>query len=55
MGDRTLEVARDFKFYMTCKMNNPVFSPEISAKVLLLNFVVTEEGLMDQMLNIVVS
>jgi hypothetical protein len=32
MGDKTLEVARDFKFYMTCKMNNPVFSPEVKKK-----------------------
>ena len=40
---------------MTTKLSKPHYSPEVCVKVTMLNFMVTEEGLMDQMLNIVVT
>ena len=33
LGDKTLTVARDFVLYMTCKLSNPVFSPEVGSKM----------------------
>jgi len=40
---------------MTTKLSNPHYSPETTVQVTLLNFMVTSEGLEDQMLNIVVK
>jgi len=54
LGDENIEYARDFRFYVTTKLSRPHFSPEVCVKVTMLNFMVTEEGLKDQMLNIVV-
>ena len=40
---------------MTTKHANPHFLPEISVKVMLINFMVTFEGLKDQLLGDVVK
>lgn len=40
---------------MTTKLPKPHYPPEICIKVTLLNFEVTQEGLEDQMLNIIIS
>jgi dynein heavy chain, axonemal len=45
----------DFKFYITTKMSRPHYQPEICVKVTMLNFMVTQEGLYDQMLSIIVK
>lgn len=55
LGDEQIEYSKDFRFYVTTKLSKPHFSPEICVKVTMLNFMVTEEGLQDQMLNIVVT
>ena len=55
IGDEQIEYSRDFKFYVTTKLSKPHFSPEVCVKVTMLNFQVTEVGLEDQMLNIVVT
>ena len=44
----------DFQFFVTTKMSAPHYSPEICVKVTMLNFMVTPEGLHEQMLTIVV-
>ena len=54
MGEKYIDYSNDFKFYMTTKLSNPHYPPEICVKVTLLNFMVTPEGLEDQMLNTVV-
>eukprot|EP01135_Chromosphaera_perkinsii_P003458 Nk52_evm27s243 gene=Nk52_evmTU27s243 len=55
LGDSTIEYSKDFKFYMTTKLRNPHYLPEVSVKVTLLNFMITPEGLEDQLLGIVVA
>ena len=44
-----------FRLYMTTKIANPHYLPEVCIKVTLINFTVTMEGLEDQMLGDVVS
>jgi dynein heavy chain len=55
LGDATVEWSNDFRFYMTTKLPNPHYLPETSVKVTLLNFMITPEGLQDQLLGIVVA
>ncbi|KAF8071068.1 Dnah1 [Scenedesmus sp. PABB004] len=53
LGDSVVPYHADFKFYMTTKLPNPHYPPEVSVKVSLLNFFVTPEGLEDQLLGAV--
>ena len=55
LGDQLVEYSRDFKFFITTKLSRPHYSPEVCVKVAMLNFMVTDKGLEDQMLNIVVE
>ena len=55
VGDKTADVAKDFRIYFTTKLSRPHYSPEVCVKVVLLNFMTTEEGLLDQMLALTVS
>jgi len=55
LGDSVVEYNKEFKFYITTKLRNPHYLPEVSVKVTLLNFMITPEGLEDQMLGIVVA
>merc|ERR1719181_1271856 len=55
LGDSTVEYADEFRFYMTTKLRNPHYVPEVSVKVTLLNFMITPEGLQDQLLAVVVA
>ncbi len=55
IGDTPVEYSSDFRFYVTTKLSRPHYSPEVCVKVTMLNFMVTLEGLEDQMLSIVVK
>jgi len=55
LGDQIVEYSPDFRFYMTTKLRNPHYLPETSVKVTVLNFMITAEGLDDQLLGIVVA
>ncbi|CAF3858466.1 unnamed protein product, partial [Rotaria magnacalcarata] len=55
LGDKIIEYSKDFKLFITTKLRNPHYLPEISTKVTLLNFMITSEGLQDQLLGIVVA
>jgi dynein heavy chain len=55
LGDSTLEYSKEFKFYLTTKLRNPHYLPEVAVKVTVLNFMITMVGLQDQLLNIVVQ
>lgn len=45
IGDGNVDFDDHFKFFMTTKMPNPHYIPEICIKVTLINFTVTFEGL----------
>lgn len=55
LGDSTVEYNEEFRLYITTKLPNPHYSPEICVQVTLLNFMVTPDGLQDQMLGILVA
>jgi len=55
LGDATIEYSKDFRFYITTKLPNPHYMPETAVKVTLLNFMITQDGLQDQLLGIVVA
>jgi len=55
LGDNVVEYSKDFRFYITTRMRNPHYLPEISVKVVLLNFMITPRGLEDQLLGIVAA
>merc|ERR1719247_3243137 len=50
LGDATLEYSPNFKLFLTTKLANPHYPPEVCVTVCLLNFVTTAEGLSDQLL-----
>jgi dynein heavy chain len=55
LGESVIEYSPDFRFYITTKLPNPHYLPDVSTKVNLLNFMITVEGLEDQLLGIVVA
>jgi dynein heavy chain len=55
LGDTDVEYDKSFRFYMTSKMPNPHYVPEICIKVTIINFTVTMNGLEDQLLARVVK
>ena len=54
LGEKEIEYNPEFRFYITTKMPNPKYSPEIFAKTAIVNFAVKEKGLEDQLLAILV-
>ena len=55
LGDSDIDYDPNFMFYMTTKLPNPHYLPEVCIKVTLINFTVTFEGLTDQLLGEVVK
>lgn len=55
LGENVLIVHNDFKFYITTKLRNPHYMPEVFNNLTVINFALTEEGLSDQLLAIVVA
>jgi len=55
IGDREVAYHSDFKLYITTRMGNPHYTPEVSTKVAVVNFTVKESGLEEQCLGIVVQ
>ncbi|CAL1541921.1 unnamed protein product [Lymnaea stagnalis] len=54
LGDSDIDYDRNFRFYMTTKLSNPHYLPEVCIKVTIINFTVTKSGLEDQLLSDVV-
>nr|BAC35298.1 unnamed protein product [Mus musculus] len=55
LGENIIEYSREFKFYITTRLRNPHYLPEVAVKVCLLNFMITPLGLQDQLLGIVAA
>ena len=54
MGGEDIELASGFKMYLQTKLINPHYKPETAAQCTIVNFIVTESGLEDQLLAMVV-
>jgi len=54
LGDSDVEYNKAFKFYMTTKLANPLYLPEVCIKVTIINFTVTKTGLEDQLLRLAI-
>lgn len=55
LGDKELIYNANFKLLLHTKLSNPHFPPEIQAECTIINFAVTEDGLEDQLLSLVVK
>ena len=55
IGDNTIAYNDQFRFFMTTKLSNPHYSPEVQVKVSLLNFTITQPGLEEQLLGVAVG
>ena len=55
LGESVVPYHQEFKFFVTTKMSNPHYKPEVAVKVSLMNFMITMEGLQEQLVNVVVE
>lgn len=55
LGDKEVEYAAGFRLFLHTKLSNPHYPPEVQAEAALINFTVTEQGLEDQLLALVVN
>lgn len=55
LGDSDVEYDANFKLFMSTKLSNPNFLPDVFIRVNVINFTVTEQGLEEQLLGDVVS
>ena len=54
LGSEDVELSPTFKLYLQTKLYNPHYKPETAAQCTIINFIVTEGGLEDQLLAMVV-
>jgi len=55
LGDKEIVLNASFRLFMQTKLSNPHYPPEIQAETTIINFTVTEDGLEDQLLFLVVK
>jgi len=55
LGAEDVELSNAFKLYLQTKLINPHYKPETAAQCTIINFIVTESGLEDQLLAMVVK
>jgi dynein heavy chain len=55
VSDQNMDYKSNFSLFMTSRLPNPHFSPELSARVTVIDFTVTLKGLEDQLLGKLIS
>jgi dynein heavy chain len=55
LGDKEVDWDDSFKLYLTSKLPNPHYTPEVFGRTSVINYSVTEDGLQAQLLNVVVG
>ena len=55
LGENIIPYSKYFKMFLTSKMANPHFSPEVTIKVTVINFTITDESLEAQLLELCVK
>ena len=55
LGDKEVDWDDNFRLYMSTKLSNPHYSPEVAGKTMIINYGVTLQGLTEQLLNVTVK
>lgn len=55
VGDKVLPMSPNFQLYLTSNLCSPHFTPETCNKVTIINFALTRQSLVDQLIDIVVA
>lgn len=55
LGDKEVEWDPNFRLYLTSKLSNPHYGPEVCSKTSIINYGLTQQGLAEQLLGVTVS